>query len=55
MMWRRSSYSSADGNCVEVRADLDAVRDSKDPGGPELPAPALREFLRHVKTQRFGR
>jgi len=53
-MWRRSSYS-VDGNCVEVRADLDAVRDSKDPGGPKLPAPALREFLRHVKAQRFDR
>jgi hypothetical protein len=33
--WRKSSYSGADNNCVEVRRDLTAVRDSKNPG-PEL-------------------
>jgi hypothetical protein len=31
-MWRRSSFSASDGNCVEVRGDLAAVRDSKHPG-----------------------
>jgi Domain of unknown function (DUF397) len=38
MKWRKSSYSSDDGNCVEV-ARLDshcAVRDSKDATGPAL-------------------
>ena len=39
MKWRKSTYSSDDGNCVEV-ADLDggarAVRDSKDPTGAHL-------------------
>jgi hypothetical protein len=39
MKWRKSTYSSDDGNCVEV-ADLDggarAVRDSKDPTGAQL-------------------
>jgi hypothetical protein len=39
MKWRKSSYSSDDGNCVEV-ADLPggacAVRDSKQPTGPVL-------------------
>jgi hypothetical protein len=39
MRWRKSSYSSDDGNCVEV-ADLRdgsrAVRDSKDPSGGHL-------------------
>ena len=36
--WRRSSYSSGNGQCVEV-ADLPeavAVRDSKDPAEPKL-------------------
>jgi hypothetical protein len=30
-MWRRSSRSGDTGNCVEVRNDLAAVRDSKRP------------------------
>lgn len=30
--WRKSSYSGNDNNCVEVRRDLAAVRDSKNPG-----------------------
>ncbi len=37
--WRKSSYSSQDGNCVEVARNLPglvAVRDSKEPGGAKL-------------------
>ena len=37
--WHKSSYSSQDGNCVEVArnlAGLVAVRDSKIPEGPKL-------------------
>jgi hypothetical protein len=30
-MWRKSSRSGETGNCVEVRNDLAAVRDSKRP------------------------
>jgi hypothetical protein len=36
--WQKNSYSSANGQCVEV-ARLDqavAVRDSKNPNGPKL-------------------
>jgi Domain of unknown function (DUF397) len=39
-IWRKSSLSGNNGgNCVEVAANLPgvvAVRDSKDPDGPEL-------------------
>jgi hypothetical protein len=31
MMWRKSRNSGTDGNCVEVRGDLAALRDSKAP------------------------
>jgi hypothetical protein len=37
--WRTSSHSGGNGNCVEVAANLPgiiAVRDSKNPAGPEL-------------------
>lgn len=37
--WRKSSYSTGQGNCVEVARNLPAVvavRDSKDPDGPRL-------------------
>lgn len=39
IVWSKSSYSTFEGNCVEV-ADLGggarAVRNSKDPSGPAL-------------------
>jgi len=31
-MWRKSSRSGPNGNCVEIRNDLAAVRDSKHLG-----------------------
>jgi Domain of unknown function (DUF397) len=37
--WHKSSYSSQDGNCVEVTRNLPglvAVRDSKELDGPKL-------------------
>ena len=40
--WRKSSYSSQSGNCVEVARNLPglvAVRDSKQPGGAKLVVP----------------
>jgi hypothetical protein len=38
-VWRASSYSGGQGNCVEVAGNLPGVvpvRDSKRPGGPLL-------------------
>jgi hypothetical protein len=54
--WRKSSYSSQDGNCVEVAANLSAnvaARDSKDPAGPALliPRDAWRRFIQSLRTQ----
>ena len=51
--WRKSSRSTSTSTCVEVGNTLDAVRDSKNPGGPVLPVnvPAL---LAAVKGGRIG-
>jgi hypothetical protein len=53
-VWKKSSYSGGNGNCVEV-ADLGehiAVRDSKDRNGPKLvfAREVWRTFLANVKT-----
>ncbi|MBW4716144.1 DUF397 domain-containing protein [Saccharothrix obliqua] len=48
--WRKSSHSSDQANCVEVRRTTGsiAVRDSKNPHGPVLNVTAVswRRFLR---------
>ena len=55
LTWRTSSYSGSNGgNCIEVAAAASAVavRDSKDPAGPELafPAAAWTAFAGQLKT-----
>ena len=44
MVWRKSSYSSAQGECVEVGwpGESVAVRDSKNPAGPTLSFPVAQ-------------
>ncbi|UVS80943.1 hypothetical protein Actkin_04695 [Actinokineospora sp. UTMC 2448] len=50
MEWRKSSRSGSEGDCVELRQDLTALRDSKHPQ-TELPVPieALRALLTHLR------
>ena len=53
--WRKSSYSSQSGNCVEVATNMPgtvAVRDSKHPEGPRLliSAAEWRAFVRGLKA-----
>jgi hypothetical protein len=51
--WRTSSYSGQDNECVELRGDLLAVRDSKNPDGPALNV-SLTRLLDTVKTGRLS-
>lgn len=57
--WHKSSYSGANGNCVEVArvSDTVAIRDSKDPHGPALTfTPGEWEaFIRGAKAGEFDR
>ncbi|MFJ8662279.1 DUF397 domain-containing protein [Streptomyces sp. NPDC093795] len=57
-MWRSSSYSSGNGQCVEVRDDHPGtvpVRDSKAPAGPHLlfEAGAWGAFVGAVRAEQL--
>jgi hypothetical protein len=53
MDWRKSSFSGNSGDCVEVRQDLAAIRDSKNAAGPSL-AVELARLVAVVKAGRLG-
>ncbi|MFF2077186.1 DUF397 domain-containing protein [Kitasatospora sp. NPDC058162] len=53
--WRKSSFSTDQGNCIEVAdgvVGIVPVRDSKDPHGPALafPADAWTAFVASIKA-----
>ncbi len=53
--WRKSSFSSRSGNCVEVARNLPAlvaIRDSKSPDGPNLlvSPETWQTFLRGIRA-----
>jgi hypothetical protein len=59
-VWKKSSYSGAHGDCVEVRSPGSgaiAVRDSKDPQGPSLTftPQAWTSFVTEVGAGTFDR
>lgn len=56
--WRKSSYSTNGGDCIEVGEGLPGVvpvRDSKDPHGPALvfESAAWSSFVGDVKVGEF--
>jgi hypothetical protein len=53
MDWHKSSFSGDGGNCVQIRQDLAAVRDSKNAAGPSL-AVELARLVAVVKAGRLG-
>lgn len=57
MTWRKSTFSTANGDCVELAATPDGVdvRDSKNPDGPVLhfTRREMVAFLRGVKAGQF--
>jgi uncharacterized protein DUF397 len=53
--WRKSSFSGANNNCVEIAGNLPgivAIRDSKNPDGPALAVTRARwaAFMVEVKA-----
>jgi hypothetical protein len=52
--WRKSSFSGNSGDCVEVRQDLGALRDSKNVTGLAL-AVDLTLLLATVKSGELDR
>ena len=51
--WRKSSRSAATDSCVELSWTGSAVRDSKNPDGPQLRI-ALADLLTAVKANRLA-
>lgn len=48
--WRTSSRSGQANNCVEVRNDLHAIRDSKNPNGSMLLITKFTQLVQFVQA-----
>lgn len=51
--WRKATRSGQVSNCLEVHADLDAVRDSKNTSGPVLSVP-VRALITAIRAGQIG-
>ena len=52
MSWRKSSRSGPSGNCVELRGDLAAIRDSKSPRAElAVPQGATRKLVGFLRAR----
>jgi hypothetical protein len=52
--WRKSSFSDTGNGCVEIACTLGAVRDSKNPEGPQL-ALDVRALVSRIKVGNYRR
>lgn len=50
--WHKSSRSNQGASCVELSADLEQIRDSKNPSGPALRA-NVPVLLDEIKSGRL--
>ncbi len=51
--WRKSSYSNDSATCVEIADTRNAVRDSKNPNGPQLSTVNVLALLDAIKSGRY--
>lgn len=52
--YKKSTFSTDSAACVEIRNDVKALRDSKNPDGSQLRI-ALENLLAAVKEDQFNR
>jgi hypothetical protein len=51
--WRKATRSGPQSNCVEIIGTLDRIRDSKNPGGPQM-AGDVRALVAAIRAGQLG-